>query len=296
MCLVFSILRPDNFPTFKNAVTILRQGSVLTMMATGTTMVMILGDFDLSVCNLASFAGMLAVGLSARGGVPLALSVILALSVGAAVGIVNGLIVSVLSLSSFIATLATSSVLVGITFLYSRGTQISTGIPPEFAMFGRGYFLGVPGLVFVMAAWSLGLWVVATHTEFGRRLYAVGGNPEAARLSGIRIGVHRTAAFAVSGLGAALGGISLASMLGLGHPQAADGLLLDVFTAAFLGAVTLREGQFHVVGTVIGVLIMVVMLNGLTMMGAEFYLQNIIKGVILIAAVAASGVRAHRGG
>ncbi len=126
------------------------------------------------------------------------------------------------------------------------------------------------------------------RVEAGRRMYAIGGNPSAAWLSGISLRKYRIMGFCISGFGAGLGGLCLAAMLGVGHPQAADGFLLDAFTAAFLGAVTLKEGEFHVVGTVIGVLILSVTFNGLTMLGAEFYTQNVIKGVILIGAVALS--------
>lgn len=290
MLLIFSILRPNHFPTINNLLTILKQGAVLAVMAMGLTVVLVLLDFDLSIGALGSFVGVITTGLMARNAIPIHIAIPIGLLLGASVGLVNGLIVTFLGVSSLIATLAMGTILVGATFLYTGGSAIRANLPSSIFVLGGQSTAGIPNAVLVMLAFGVILWVVMHHTETGRQMYAIGGNVEAARLSGVNVQRQRVIGFTFCGLGAGLAGILMASLLRIGHPQACDGLLLDAFTASFLGAVTLREGEFHVGGTLIGVIILYVVLNGLTMVGAEFYLQNIIKGVILIVAVAASGL------
>lgn len=288
LLIIFSLMRPDAFFTFNNMIIIVKQGAILTMIALGLTVVLTLQEFDLSIGFLASFVGMITTGLMSFNHIPTPVAIFIGLAVGCTVGAINGLIVTILQVPSLVATLGTGSALIGITFLYSNGAQISSGIPTAFKAIGKGYVYGIPNLILIMTAFAVFLWILMNRVEAGRRMYAIGGNPSAAWLSGINLRKYRILGFCISGFGAGLGGLCLAAMLGVGHPQAAGGFLLDAFTAAFLGAVTLKEGEFHVVGTVIGVLILSVTLNGLTMLGAEFYTQNIIKGVILIGAVALS--------
>lgn len=267
---------------------IVKQGSILTMIALGLTVILAMQEFDLSIGYLASFVGMLTTGMMAFNHFPPIVAVFLGLIAGVVVGALNGFIVTFLRVPSLIATLGTGSALIGFTFLYSKGAQISSGIPRSFLVIGRGYIFGIPNLVVTMVLFSIVLWVLMNRVEAGRRMYAIGGNPAAAWLSGINITKYKAIGFCVAGFGSALGGIAMASMLSVGHPTAANGFLLDAFTAAFLGSVTLREGEFHIVGTVLGVLILSVTLNGLTMLGVAFYLQNVVKGAILIGAVALS--------
>ena len=290
LIICFSILRPDAFLSFNNMLMILKQGAILTMITLGLTVVLILQEFDLSIAFLASFIGMLTTGLMSFNHFPVPLAVMIGLAAACAVGAINGLVVTILKVPSLVATLGTGSALIGLTYLYSKGAQISSGIPKGFKELGKGDLLGIPNLVLIMSALSILLWILMNRVEAGRRMYAIGGNPSAAWLAGINLRKYRIMGFCISGFGAGLGGICLAGMLGVGHPQAADGFLLDAFTAAFLGGVTLREGEFHIIGTVIGVIILSVTLNGLTMLGVEFYAQNVIKGLILIGAVALSRV------
>jgi ribose transport system permease protein len=288
LLIIFSVMRPDAFFTISNMLIILKQGAILTMIALGLTVVLTLQEFDLSIGFLASFVGMITTGMMSFKHFPVPVAVTLGLGAGCAAGAINGLIVTLLKVPSLVATLGTGSALIGVTFLYSKGAQISSGIPSVYKTIGKGYLGGIPNLVLIMVAFAVLLWILMNRVEAGRRMYAIGGNPNAAWMSGISLRKYRILGFCISGFGAGLGGLCLAAMLGVGHPQAADGFLLDAFTAAFLGAVTLKEGEFHVVGTVIGVLILSVTFNGLTMLGVEFYAQNVIKGLILIGAVALS--------
>jgi ribose transport system permease protein len=290
MIIGFSMVRPAQFPTIKNALVILKAGAEVSIVAIGLTVVMVLLDFDLSIGFLASLAGILTTGLMSYQQLPWPLAVAIGLLVGSAAGFINGKIVTGLGVSSIITTLATGSIFVGLTFWYGRGSAVFSGIPKEFVGLARATPFGIPSNVILMAVFAFLIWVFLTHTEKGRHMYAIGGSPEAARLSGINVERTRVLAFTITGFASALAGIALAARLSQGHPQGGDAFLLDSFTACFLGAATLRNGEFNVPGTVIAVIIISVMVNGLTMVGAEFFLQNIIKGSLLVAAVALSGV------
>jgi ribose transport system permease protein len=290
LVLVFSALRPEAFVQFATFVNILQQSAVLTVVAVGLTVCMVMFEFDLSVGYMASLGGVLATGFMAFAGFPWPVAILLALAVGAIVGLVSGLVVTQLRVDAFIATLAMGTILVGLNFWYNGGGTISTGIPADFIQLGRVTLLGLPLLVWIAAAVCVVVWVLLNQTPVGRNMYAIGGNAEAARLAGIGVTRARVLAFMLSATCAALGGIMLSAQFGLGFPNGGDALLLQAFTANFLGAVTLRDGEFHVLGTVIGVLLLAVIFTGLTILGVPLYVQNWTQGALLIAAVALSGI------
>ena len=290
LVLVFSVLRPAAFVQFATFVNILQQSAVLTVLAVGLTICMVMLEFDLSIGNMASLGGVLAAGFMAFAGFPWPLAIVLALSAGALVGLVNGLVVTQLRVSSFIATLAMGTIVVGVNFWYNGGVTISTGIPDGFIQLGRLTFVGLPLLVWVAVVVCVVAWMLLNQTPVGRNMYAIGGNAEAARLAGIGVTRARLLAFIFSGTCAALGGVMLSAQFGLGFPNAGDALLLQAFTANFLGAVTLRDGEFHVLGTVVGVLLLSVIFTGLTILGVPLYVQNWTQGGLLIVAVALSGI------
>ncbi len=287
MVIFFSIARPETFFTMTNLINILNQITILAIMSFGLTCPLIIGDFDLSLGSIASLAGVLAVGLLPKGNMYIV--VLLVLAVGAFIGLINGLIVTYLRLSAFIATLGTASILVGYLFWFTAGATLFQNIPPEFLIIGRGFVGPIPIPVIIMVVLAFVLWMLLTHTETGREMYAIGGNMEAARLAGIKIERKRILAFVLSGLAATIGGILLASRLGVGQPNAGDGFLLNAFAAAFLGAATIRD-EFHISGTFIGALVVGVATNGLTIISAPFWVQNVFTGGILIVAVAASNI------
>ncbi len=287
---IFSILRPDAFLQFATLVNILQQSAVLTVVAIGLTICMVMFEFDLSIGNMASLGGVLATGLMAFAGLPWQAAVLMTLGFGAVIGFVNGVIVTQLRVDAFIATLAMGTILVGINFWYNGGVTIAVGVPDDFKNLGQLTFLALPLLVWVAVVVCGLAWVLLNHTPVGRHMYAIGGNAEAARLVGIGVTRARILAFVLSASLAALGGVMLGAKFGIGYPSAGDALLLDAFTACFLGAVTLRDGEFHVVGTVVGVLLLSVIFTGLTILGAPLYIQNWTKGTLLILAVALSGV------
>jgi len=187
-----------------------------------------------------------------------------------------------------IATLGVGTALVGLGFAYSS-FPIASGVPAEFVAIALGKpILGIPNPIFIMLVVLSILWVILNKTDLGQKMQAVGGNIEAARLSGIRVDRVKMFAFATAGVCAAITGTLLSSLLGSGTLAAADGYLLDAFAAVFLGSATLRDGEFHILGTLIGVLIIAVGFNGLSIFGAPTFFQPIFKGAILVLAVGLS--------
>lgn len=291
LCLFFSLTSPV-FLQPNNLLNILNASALLGILSCGLTVVLVLMEFDLSVGYIATLGGMYAAGFAASNG--LAVGLVIGIGIGLLAGVVNGVIITYLNVSAFIATLGVGIVLQGIVFAFSGGAQISQGLPASFNVLGVGSFLGIRYLVWAMAIVMLACWVMLTHTPLGRKMYAIGGNAVAARLSGIDVRRVRIIAFAVSGLLAAVTGVLLASNLDAGNPTAGSAYLFDAFTACYVGAATLRDGDFHIVGTLVGVLILGVLSNGLVLLGVPPAWQTISKGLVLIAAVAFYGLLRRR--
>jgi ribose transport system permease protein len=286
MVIVFSILSPRAFPTVNNFVNVLNQASLAMIIAGGLTMAVIVGELDLSVGYAASLHGVLVTGLIVKNQLPIPLAILIVIALGAAVGVVNGLIVTKLKVNSVIATLGVGTILVGLSFAYSAGVPIVSGVPEAFLQLALGRWLaGIPNPIIVMALVLGGLWVLVERTPIGQEIQAVGGNPVAARLAGIQVDRIKILGFVLSGACAALTGVLLASRLGSGTTNAADAYLLTAFAAVFLGSATLRDGEFHILGTFIGTLIIVLGFNGLNIFGAPTFSQFVFQGAILIVAV-----------
>jgi len=284
----FSLLRPSIFPTVGNLVSILKQISLLGILSAGLTVCLVLGDFDLSVAAVATWSGVMVAALLPQMSMWVAMFLVVCMGVG--IGMVNGFLSAAIGISPFIVTLATQTMLGGLTLWYTGGYSLYSGIPKAFIRIGRGTFLGMPYLVYVMALVYIAIYVVSKHTAFGKKLYAVGGNPTAAKYSGIRVVRIHLIAFMISGVLAAITGVLLAARLSSGQPRAGEGLLLSAFAACFLGATTFRVGRFNILGTLVGVLFIGTLNNGLVILGVPFYLQYVIQGAILVLAIAASGL------
>jgi len=290
MIAIFSIASPRAFPTLSNFLNVLNQASLTAIIAGGLTVVLIVGEMDLSIGFLASLAGVLVTGLMVKQGLPVWLAIVLVLLVGAIVGTASGTIVTKVKVNSVIATLGIGSILVGLTFAYSTGVPIASGVPKSFTAIALNRTLGIPNNIFIMLFVLFLLWLLVNRTDLGQRIQAVGGNVEASRLSGIRVDRVKTIAYITAGLCAALTGILLASLIGSGTASAADSYLLNAFAAAFLGSATLKDGEFHILGTFIGVLIIAIGFNGLAIFGAPTFYQYIFQGAILVLAVGLSSV------
>jgi ribose transport system permease protein len=285
MIIVFTIKSPTSFFTLPNFTNILSQASLTAIIASGLTMTLVVGEFDLSIGYAASFAGLIVVGSIAQNGLPVFVGVALILVIGAAIGTTNGLLVTKVRINAVIATLGVGTALTGLGFAYSA-FPIAAGVPKAFTDISLGSVVfGIPNSIVIMVVVLAILWIILNKTDLGQKMQAVGGNIEAARLSGIRVDRVKIFAFAIAGVCAALTGTLLSSLLGSGTLAAADGYLLDAFAAVFLGSATLRDGEFHIVGTLVGVLVIAVGFNGLSIFGAPTFVQPIFKGVVLIIAV-----------
>jgi ribose transport system permease protein len=289
MLVVFGILAPDSFLTGENLINILDQSALTAIIASGLTLVLVVGEFDLSVGYLASLGGILATGLIVKQKLPMLIAILLTLIAAALIGIFNGILVTKARVNAVVATLGVGTVLIGLSFGYTQGSPIIS-VPDSFLNLAAGDTFGVHNPIVAMVIVLVILWLLLNRTSLGQRIQAVGGNPEAARLAGIRTDRIKIAAFVIASVCAAITGIMLASTLGSGTASAADGYLMDSFAAVFLGSATFRDGEFHIVGTLIGVLVVNVGFNGLSQVGTPTFWQYIFKGGILIFAVALSTV------
>lgn len=290
MFIAFTITLPNLFLTPQNLTNVLSQVAIGGIIACGLTVCLAAGEFDLSIGYVTSFAGVLVTGFISFQHLPLPLAILATLAVGLLIGLINGLIVTGARVSSFITTLGVGTAVVGVNFAYNSGAPVTTGLPDEFKQIALQRFFGLPVPVLIMLAVALILWILLNRTVLGKNIQAVGGNPEAARLAGVHVARTRIAALMICAVCAALAGILLASKLGSGQYNAGDGYLLDAFAAAFLGTVALRDGDFHIIGTVIGILTVGVAFNGLALMGAPTFYQYLFKGILLVAAVAVSTI------
>jgi ribose transport system permease protein len=288
MIAVFGLLSPNAFMTQSNLVNILNQSALLAIVAGGLTFVLVAGQFDLSFGNVVSLTGILTVGLIARNGLAFPLAIALALLVAVLVGLANGSLVAYLKVNAIVATLGTSTILLGLNFWYSNGTPISVPEAGGFDVLARGQVLGIPMPVIIMILTLVVLWLILNRTLVGHHTRAVGSNATAARLAGVSVARVTLTAFVIGAVCAGIAGVLLASRLGSAQVTAGDSYLLGAFAACFLGASVLRDGEFHIVGTAVGVLIVSVATNGFALLGAPSFVQYLIQGVILITAVALS--------
>jgi ribose transport system permease protein len=277
-------LTADNFLDWRNAQNIMRQISVVAIVAAAATLVMVGGGLDLSVGGIAAISGVGA-ALAATHGASSASAFVIGVLIGVAVGLINGLLIVSLGLNPVIATLGTLYVSRGAANLLSNGLPIYD-VPANWSKLGTGFTLGLPTPAVILIVVVVLLWGVQRYTLLGKHAVAVGSNFEAARLTGIRVDRVRIGLYVISGAAAGLGGIVLTSILNSGQPTAGVGLEFDVIVAAILGGTSLTGGQGTVVGTLIGALIVGTVNNGLNLLGVQTFWQTIVQGLILVAAVA----------
>lgn len=281
---IFSVTA-DRFLTSQNLLNIAQQISILTIVGAGLTFGFAAREMDLSVGFTVGLAGVV-VPLLLVGGTPLPLALLGGLAAGLVVGLMNAFFVTIVGIPSLIATLATGSILFGINFLITGGRAIYGGLPQSFLWLGQGRVAGVPVLAFFMLGAVLVAWFVMERTVFGRYVYAVGGNQKAAELSGVQVRRYRAASLVVCSIFAVIAGTLLAARLGSGQPNAGERYLLDGLATVFIGMTMLRPGTATVLGTFFGALFIGIINNGLNQMGMDTYVQSIVKGAIILVAVA----------
>ena len=282
--IIFSALSPTSFATIDNVINITRQISLLVVIAIGATLVMSVNEFDLSIGAIASLGGVISAKLAADG-VPIILCLLIPILVGFIVGVINGSIITHFNVLSFVTTLAMGTVIGGITFWFTGGSTIFENIPEGFKWIGQTNVAGIPFLTIIMVILILVFWFFMTQMATGRRLYAIGGNEKAAKVSGIAVNRYKTLAFALCGMLAALTGALLSSRLGSAHPTGGDGYFLNAYAAVFLGMTVARSGVPNIFGTFFGAAILGILANGLTILQVPTFLQNVITGVIIIIAL-----------
>lgn len=282
--IVFAILRPDSFATLGNLINISRQISLLVVIAIGATLIMSLEEFDLSVGAMASLGGVLAARMAVAG-FPLVLAFIAPIFVGLIIGFVNGWIVTKFKVLSFIITLAMSTILAGFTFWFTGGSTVFENIPKNFKYIGTTNVLGLPLLTIIMILLTVAFWFVMRHTSFGRKLYAIGGNVVASEVSGIKVKKYKILTFGLCSALAAFTGVLMSSRLGSAHPTGGDGLFLQAYAAVFIGRTIFSEGVPNIWGTFAGAAILGILANGLTILQVPTFMQDLITGFIIIAAV-----------
>ena len=292
----FSVNLPNTFLTSKNLINISQQISMLAVVAFTMTIVMVMNDFDLSVGSMASLSGVVAAVLFTMD-YPVWMAISAALLVGIIGGMFNGFLVSIIGILPFVATLGTLTIFSGLAFLICGGKTIfGRDIPQEFSSFARSGIeidilsMRIPFLSILALLILFIVWFVLEQTTYGRRLYAIGGNVEASYLAGIKVKQLRMTAFALTGLGAAIAGLMYASRVASSNPTQGSGLMLEAIAAVFLGMTMSEEGEPRVLYTLIGVLILGILDNGLTQMSVDSYIREILVGSIVIIAVTFSSI------
>lgn len=288
----FSLASPY-FLQSRNLMSIGSNMSVIGLMAIAGTPLIVAGGLDLSVAAIAGLSGVV-VSLFYAMGINIWVACLLAVAIAAPLGGLNGLLTTRLRLNPLIVTLGTMSIYGGASLVLTGGLSKPL-IVGGFNWLGSGRILGVPVPLVIMLTLCIAVWLVMTRTKFGREIYATGGNPEASRIMGIRTDRVQVVLYVFSGVVGAVAGIILAAMLGAAAPNAAASNLLTVIAAIILGGTSLYGGRGSVWGTVLAVLILGTLNNGLTLMDVSSFWQEITRGIVLIAAVAFDQIRVRSG-
>jgi ribose transport system permease protein len=289
---LFSLWVPETFPNLATAKQILNANAITALAALSITIPLAARVFDLSFAFIMTLTGVAVAHLIAKDGMPVVPAIGLALAIGIGVGVINGVVVVVMRIDSFIGTLATGSLIAALITMVTNEVPITDAKLGEgFAKIGQTSIDGITLAVVYCAVVAVAIWYLLEHTATGRRLYATGFNPDAARLAGVRVDRLRFLSLVASGTLAGATGIILAATLGSGSPTAGTPYLLPAFAAAFLGATQLKHGRFNAGGTIIAVLLLGTGVTGLALASAPQWAGDMFVGVVLIAALALTGLQ-----
>jgi len=289
----FAIHNP-NFASPGNLVNLLKQASSLLVVATGSTIIILMGSIDLSVDGVVTLSGVITVLIANAwmdmGVVSLFFCVLASLTAGAAIGVINGVLVTRLKLPSFLVTLGMSTICRGLSLISTNGTSVPCR-SAAFKEIGRSYLLGIP-LIGIVAVIILAVFsIISVKTRFGRHIYAVGGGERVAALCGVPTEKTKLLSFTLASALAGLAGVIVSSRIGSASNIQGDGMALDAITAVVMGGTALNGGRGGVWRTIIGVMIIIMISNGLNMLGVPTYTQILIKGLVVILAVAVTSDR-----
>ncbi len=296
LILLFSVLLSNTFPTLLNLRSIISDKAIILLFSLGVMIPMSAGRIDLTVGYGIVLWHILAISLQTMFGLHWIAVVLIVLALGAIMGMLNGLLVEVAKIDSFIATLGTGTVLYALALWHTGGRQIVGVLPKEFYGLSTTTVLGLPITGFYVIAIALLMWVVYEYLPLGRYLYAIGASPKAAALNGIPVRKYVMGSFVASGLLTALAGVLLAAKLRIGQASVGLEFLLPALVGAFLGSTTIKPGRVNVWGTIVGVVILAVGISGIQQFGGSFWVEPMFNGVTLIVAIGIAGYAQRRKG
>jgi ribose transport system permease protein len=296
LILLFSLLLPRTFPTLLNLRSIISDKAIIALLSLAAMIPMASGRIDLTVGYGIVLWHILAISLQTAFGVPWPLAVLIVILLGVLTGFINGLLVEVARIDSFIATLGTGTVLYALAMWYTGGRQVVGVLPDGFLSLNGTMLFGLPITGYYVIALALAMWLVLEYMPLGRYLYAIGANPKAAALNGIPVQKFVMGAFIASGALTALGGVLLASKLRIGQASVGLEYLLPALVGAFLGSTTIKPGRVNVWGTIVGVVILAVGISGIQQFGGSFWVEPLFNGVTLLVAIGIAGYAQRRRG
>lgn len=288
LIVTFSILLPDTFPTLLNIRSIISDKAIIALLSLAAMIPMVTGKIDLTVGYGIVLWHVLAISLQILG-LPWPVACVLVLLMGAFVGFLNGVLVEVAKIDSFIATLGTGTVLYALALWHTGGRQVVSALPDGFYAINGTFVFGLPITGFYVLAIAFALWLILEYLPLGRYMYAIGANPKAAALNGIAVPKFVMLAFVSSGALTALAGVILASKLRIGQASVGLEYLLPALVGAFLGSTTIKPGRVNVWGTIVGVVILAVGISGIQQFGGSFWVEPLFNGVTLLVAIGIAG-------
>ncbi|MFK7874579.1 MAG: ABC transporter permease [Paracoccaceae bacterium] len=293
---LFSILLPNTFPTVLNLRSIISDKAIIALLSLGAMIPMAAGRIDLTVGYGIVLWHVLAISLQTMLGLPWPVAVAVVLVLGAVTGFLNGLLVEVAKIDSFIATLGTGTVLYALALWHTGGRQMVGLLPDGFYALNTTFVFGLPITAYYLIVITVVMWIVLEYTPVGRYLYAIGANQRAAQLNGIPTRKYVIGAFVASGTMTALAGVLLAAKLRIGQASVGLEFLLPALVGAFLGSTTIKPGRVNVWGTIVGVAILAVGISGIQQFGGSFWVEPLFNGVTLLIAIGIAGYAQRKKG
>lgn len=296
LLILFSVMLPNTFPTLLNLRSILSDKSIIAILSLAAMIPMVAGRIDLTVGYGIVLWHILAISLQTLYGIPFPIAVLIVLLLGALVGFLNGILVEVAKIDSFIATLGTGTILYALALWHTGGRQMVGTLPDGFYAINGTFVFGLPITAYYVLAITITMWLILEYTPIGRFLYAIGANPRAAELNGIPTRKFVVGAFITSGLMTALAGVLLASKLRIGQASVGLEFLLPALVGAFLGSTTIKPGRVNVWGTVVGVAILAIGISGIQQFGGSFWVEPMFNGSTLLIAIGIAGYAQRKKG
>jgi ribose transport system permease protein len=290
----FSLILPDSFPTALNARSILSDKAVIALLALAAMVPMMAGRVDLTIGFGIVLWHILAISLQVQYHVPWPLACVVVILCGGIAGLINGILVEVAQIDSFIATLGTGTILYALALWHTDGRQVTGVLPQGFIDINAVSIFGVPAPAIYTMVLAVALWITAERLPLGRHMYAIGANEKAAALNGIPVRAYIVGVFVASGLLVGFTGCVLASKLQIGQANVGLDYLLPALVGTFLGSTTIRPGRVNVWGTIVGVLILAVGISGIQQLGGAFFVEPLFNGTTLIVAIALAGFAQRR--